>query len=179
MKKFILPALFVAFASVLMFSCDTEDIDPCEDWWLDVELDEGVEWLDADGDGEPDGLTIVDGDEVITLVCDDTDADDDCIPDCFEEFMDGEIEDGEDGEEEEDEDEDGDGEEDEDDEDEDGPCEDWWVELTLIDGAFWVLDDEGTPVALTYTEGGETITLTCVDDADEDCIPDCYEEYIL
>lgn len=182
MKRFILPAVIAAFSLTTLVACDGEDIDPCEDWWLDIELDEGVELIDADDDGEPDGLTYTEDGETITIVCEDGDVDGDCIPDCYEMFMDGdydddteeEEDDADDGEEEE-EDGDGDGEE-----EEEGPCDDWWVGLEWLDGVELTdTDGDGSPDVLTYTDGDDTISIICLDDLDEDCIPDCFEEYLL
>ncbi|MFT5824002.1 MAG: hypothetical protein ACI8ZM_005268 [Crocinitomix sp.] len=172
MKKFILPVVITAFSLTTLVACDGEEIDPCEDWWLDIELDEGVEFLDTDGDGEPDGLTYTLDGETITVICEDGDVDGDCIPDCFETFMDGEYDD--DGEEDEDDEEDDDGEE------EEGPCEDWWIGLDWIDGVELTdSDGDGAPDVLTYDDGDDTISIVCFDDLDEDCIPDCFEEYLM
>lgn len=164
---------------IVLLSCDDDVIDPpCADWWVGIELDEGVEWLDADDDGEPEGITYVDGDEIITVVCDDSD-DDDCIPDCLTEYMDGIDDTEEDGEVD---DVDGDDEVDVDDGDggDDEPCGDWWLMVDWIDGVELVdLNGDGIPDVLQYIDGDELITVTCDGDLDGDCIPDCFEEFLF
>ena len=53
--------------------------------------------------------------------------------------------------------------------------------VTLTSGAVLVdADNDGTPDILHFTDAnGNTTTYTCIDDLNGDCIPDCFEQFIL
>lgn len=177
MKKISLLIAAGVFSIVTFVACE-EEVDPCGEWWLDLTLDEGTEFLDLDGDGTPDGMTYIMGGDSITILCADTDLDADCIPDCYEAFMtgipddDGEDDGMEDGEEH--------GMEEGEDDGEVDPCGYWWFGLVWADGAELVDGDgDGTPDALNYEDGDDTISIVCIEDLDENCIPDCYQDLII
>ncbi|MCH2224073.1 MAG: hypothetical protein MK066_04835 [Crocinitomicaceae bacterium] len=156
MKKLI----FISFAIAIgLTSCQEDPIlpnDPCANWWQNLILVNGAVLEDTNNDGEPDVLTYVDANgNSTTYTCVD-DLNGDCIPDCFEQFIDNGQGNG------------------------NNPCAGWWANLIWVNGA--VLEDtnnDGEPDVLTYVDAnGTSTTYTCVDDLNGNCIPDCFEQFI-